>query len=145
MTDTPPDVPPPDAPLRIGATILRWMLGWAAFGLALGLVPMFSKDGFSDSDRGQGTFLDYAFWLPLGAIAGALGGAVMGTVFTGLMMLTDRWPRRADGSLPLTGTRQRMVCGMAAGALVGLFFGSPAMSVLLMIPTIVTSVLIRRP
>jgi hypothetical protein len=98
---------------------LRWGGGWALAGLVVGILLMLGRAApFAESGSNSASISTYAIWVP-GTTGVAAGfGFVLGLVFASLMALTEWF-----GGGPVSATRftPNLLCGAAAGALIGLF------------------------
>jgi hypothetical protein len=124
----------PDVAMKqILMVALRWAGGWALIGLIVGVLLMLDRTPpFAESGGRSGSILSYAVWVPAtGGLAAALG-FLLGLVFAILMGVTEGW---RSSLAPGPGIVERfgpsVLCGAAAGAIVGLFTGQLGVALVL--------------
>ena len=100
---------------------LRWGGAWAVLGLVVGVALMFGKaEVIAESGRKPTELGFYAFWIPLSLSVASVFGLLLGLVFACLMEATNLLLKAIEAkSGVLTTYGQRLLCGTAAGGLIG--------------------------
>lgn len=90
---------------------MAWTIAGTAFGVMLMVTrtPVFAESGGKPDEISW-----YAFWVPIFAIGGLVGGAPAGAVYALLTRWSMRW---AD----LSETKRSVLCGAGAALAVGVF------------------------
>lgn len=103
---------------------LRWSVSWAILGAIGGIALMFTKTPpIAESGAKPDDFLFYAFWIPLVGVAAGVFGFALGLLFSILMALTASWRAQREVRANFVSNYvPRVLCGIVAGALLGLPF-----------------------
>src|SRR3712207_3729790 len=91
-------VRPQPRPLpKLPQVALQWISAWAITGLAAGIVLMLLKALPLAESGGKPSDGEYAFWIPIMALAGAAAGLGVGLLYAGLMVITEEWRNGLEG------------------------------------------------
>ncbi len=101
---------------------VRWSAAWTALGAIGGILMMVAKvPPMAESGAKPDNLWFYSFWIPIFALAAAVFGFALGLLFSGLMALTTTWRSSLEARPDLLSRfGPRILCGTAAGALLGL-------------------------
>jgi hypothetical protein len=100
---------------------VRWAVAWAASGLFVGVLMMFSKVPPIAEPGAPSNVAFYSFWIPIGLVSGAGFGLLLGLFYSCVLVASELLlPIRGSSDKFAANYGRRLLCGAIAAAAIGL-------------------------